>query len=59
MDFAVPVDHRIKLKESEKIKNKDKYLDLARALKKKNMEHEGENYTNYEWCFRYSHQRII
>ena len=31
MDFAVPVDHIIKLKESEK---KDKYLDLARELKK-------------------------
>ena len=31
MDFAVPVDHRVKLKESEK---KDKYHDLARELKK-------------------------
>ena len=31
MDFAVPADHRIKLKESEK---KDKYIDLARELKK-------------------------
>ena len=31
MDFAVPVDHRIKLKESQK---KDKYLNLARELKK-------------------------
>ena len=31
VDFAVPVDHRIKLKEWEK---KDKYLDLARELKK-------------------------
>ena len=31
VDFAVPADHRIKLKESEK---KDKYLDLARELKK-------------------------
>ena len=30
-DFVVPVDHRINLKESEK---KDKYLDLARELKK-------------------------
>ena len=30
MDFAVPANHRIKLKESEK---KDKYLDLARELK--------------------------
>ena len=31
VDFAVPVDHRIILKESKK---KDKYLDLARELKK-------------------------
>ena len=32
VDFAVSVDHIINLKESEK---KDKYLDLARELKKK------------------------
>ena len=31
MDFAVPADHRLKLKETEK---KDKYLDLATELKK-------------------------
>ena len=31
VDFAVPADHRIKLKACEK---KDKYLDLARELKK-------------------------
>ena len=31
MDFAVPVDHRVKLKEWEK---RDKYLDLARELTK-------------------------
>ena len=31
VDFSVPADHRINLKESEK---KDKYLDLARKLKK-------------------------
>ena len=31
VDFAVPADHRINQKESEK---KDKYLDLARELKK-------------------------
>ena len=31
VDFAVPADHRINLKENEK---KDKYLDLARELKK-------------------------
>ena len=32
VEFAVPADHRIKLKESEK---KDKYLDFVRELKKK------------------------
>ena len=32
VDFVVPADHRIKLKECDK---KDKYLDLARELKKK------------------------
>ena len=32
MDFADTADHRVKLKESEK---RDKYLDLARELKKK------------------------
>ena len=31
VEFAVPADHRINLKESEK---KDKYLHLARELKK-------------------------
>ena len=44
MNFAVPADHRLKLKESEK---KDKYLDLARELKKKTMEL--ENNTNGNW----------
>ena len=23
------------------------------------MEHEGDNYTNRDWCFLYRHQRII
>ena len=31
VNFAVPADHRINLKESKK---KDKYLDLAREIKK-------------------------
>ena len=31
VDFAVPTDHRINLKERQK---KDKYLDLAREFKK-------------------------
>ena len=46
VDFAVPADHRIKLKECEK---KDKYLDLARELKK-TVEHAVENYTNCNSC---------
>ena len=56
VDFAVPTDHRIKLKGSEK---KDKYLDIARELKKKLWNYEGDNYTNRDLCFWYSHQRII
>ena len=51
MDFAVPANHRVKLKESE---NKDKYLDLARELKK-TVKHESNDYS---WCSWYSHQRI-
>ena len=31
MDITIPADHRVKLRESKK---KDKYLDLARELKK-------------------------
>ena len=50
VDLAVPAVHRIKLKDCEK---KDKYLDLARELKK-TMEHEGDNCTNCDWCFWYS-----
>ena len=50
VDFAVPADHRIKLKECEL---NDKYLDLPRELKN-NMEHAGGNYTNCNWCFWYN-----
>ena len=39
VDFAVPVDHKIKLKECEK---KDREL-------KKTVELEGDNYTNCNW----------
>ena len=38
VEFAIPADHRVKLKESEK---RDKYLDLARELKK--------NYGTLKW----------
>ena len=54
VDFAVLADHRIKLKEFEK---RDKYLDLAKELKK-TVEHEGGNNTNCEWCFWHGNWRI-
>ena len=47
MDFTVPSDYRMKIKENEK---RDKYLDLARELKKA-MEHAGDGDTN---CNRYT-----
>ena len=46
VDFAVPADYRISLKESEK---NDKYLDLARELKKTG-EHAIDNYSSCDWC---------
>ena len=51
MDFAIPADHKVKLKENEK---KDKYLDLAREMKKKIVEHESDGCNWYSW---YSYQR--
>ena len=54
MDFAVPADHRVKLKESEK---KDKYLDLDWELKK-TVENESDVYTNCNWCSLYRQRRI-
>ena len=50
VDFAVPADHRINLKESEK---KDKYLDLAREIKKA-VEHESNDFANCDWCVRHA-----
>ena len=47
VDFTVPADHKIKLKECEK---RDKYFDLARELKKA-VEHESGDCTNCDWCF--------
>ena len=46
MDFAILVDHRVKVKERGKI---SKYLDLTRELKKI-VEHEGDGDTNCSWC---------
>ena len=42
MELAISADHRVKIKESEK---SDKYLDLARELKKAS-EHESDGDTN-------------
>ena len=44
MDFAVPVDHRVRIK-NEMI---DKYLDLARE-QEKTVKHDGDGDTNYSW----------
>ena len=46
VDSHVSADHRVKIKESKKT---DKYLDLARELKKI-LEHEGDGGTNCNWC---------
>ena len=56
--FAIPADHRMKLK--KKNAKKDKYVDLARKLKKKQtMEHRNDVNTNYNWCSWYSHRSVI
>ena len=54
VDFAVPADHRIDLKESEK---KDKYLDLTRELK--TVEHESNDCTSCDWCVRHKDKWVI
>ena len=53
MDFAVPADHRVKIRENEK---RYKYSDLARQLKK-TMEHDGDIDTNYDLSARKGSQR--
>ena len=55
VDFAVPADHRVKLKESEK---KDKYLDPARELKKKNRGTWKWRLYHLQLVLMYSDQRI-
>ena len=52
VDFTIPADHWVKLKESEK---KDKHLDLTRE--QKITEHESDSNTNCYWLAQYSHQR--
>ena len=45
VDFAIPAGPRIKLKECEK-----RVPRLCFRIEKI-MEHEGNNYTNFDWCF--------
>ena len=54
MDFDVPADLRVKVKEIEK---KDKYLNLARELKNA-LKHEGDIVTKCSWCTRKNSQEI-
>ena len=54
VNSAVPADHRLKLKESEK---RDKYLNLAWELKK-TVEHESDGDTNCSWRTWHGHQSI-
>ena len=46
MDFAIPAEHRAKIKESKK---RGKYLDFAREPKI-TIEHEGDNNANHKRC---------
>ena len=45
VNFAIPANHRVKIKENEK---RDKYLDFVRELKKV-IEHENDGDTNCNW----------
>ena len=57
-NFKLCCTGRPQNKTGKKREKKDKYLDVAKELKKK-MEHEGDDYTNPDWCIRYSKKRII
>ena len=49
-DFAAPVNHKVKMKESEKI---DKYLEWKKKTQKvgkKTVQHEIDSDTNNGWC---------
>ena len=54
VEFAVPADHWMKIKENKK---RDQYLGLTRELKKA-MEHEGGGDTNFNWCTWNDPQRL-
>ena len=54
--IAVPMDHRVNIKERKK---RDKYLEVARELKKnKTKEHESDGDTSCNWCTWNDAQRL-
>ena len=53
MDFAVPAEHKVKIKENT---NSDIYLDLARE-QNIYVEHKSDGDTNCKWCARKIPQR--
>ena len=55
MDFAVPADYRVKLKESGR---RISTWTLQGNKKKKTVERKGDDYTDYNCCSWYSHARI-
>ena len=55
VDFVVPTDYRVKLKESEK---GNENLDLARELKK-TMDHGDDGDINCNWCARVLNMTIV
>ena len=54
MDFIVPAEHRVKLKENKK---RDVYQDLARELKT-TMENDADGDTSRNWCTRNNPQKL-
>ena len=54
VDFAIPADHRMKIKE---IKKRDKYIDLVWEVKKHTLEQESYSDSYCNWCTRYNPQK--
>ena len=46
-DFVVPAEHQVKIKWNENINT---FLDLARKLKKKTLEHDSDSDSNFSLC---------
>ena len=55
VEFTALVDHRGKLKVGKK---RDKYMDLAKELKKKIIEYESDGDTNCNKCAQNSHEKF-